>query len=233
MHQTPSASPDRHLDARYEALLNETLAQQSLLVDVKRRIDAWCERAADIRPSTLLSESQSVRQRLAVLMRERVSVLKAMEPLPTIEDVFPRVRHHDLAATAAAEASTIGALFDGCPPRPTVGAIGQTPSLSVAETRAFRRARSRLCGQLGYDVEQDHEAIVLRRGQKTIRMLHFALPSSAGMGGESRISHMAVYAKEGRKDVLKFNFDRGWDPGACCSDVDDLREIDRVVAALG
>jgi hypothetical protein len=233
MRQTPSASPDRHLDARYEALIIETLAQQRLLVDVKRRIEAWCERAADIRPNALLSESQSVRRRLDALMRERVSVLQAIESLPTIEDVFPRVRRHDLAGTAAADASTIVALFDRCTPHPTVVASGTTPSLSLAEARAFRLARGRLCRKLGFDVEQDHEAIVLRRGRKTIRMLHFALPSSAGLGGDSRISHMTVHAREGRKDVLKFNFDRGWDPGACCSDVDGLREIDRVVAALG
>lgn len=233
MQQTPSTSPERQLEAQYQGLLNETFTQQLLFVDVTRRIGAWYERAPGITPNGLLAESRDVRQRLDNLTRERIAVMRAMEHRPTIEDVYPRIRLADPPGGAAAGASMVAALFDGHAPHSTTSVPGLPATLSTAEARAFSRARLRLCRRLGYEVEQDQEAIVLRRGPTTIRMLHFALPSSVGLGGKSRISHMAVHAREKRKDVLKFNYDRGWDAGACCSDVAVMREIDRVGAAFG
>lgn len=227
MRQAPSTSPEEHLEARYQGLIDGTLAEQGRLVDVTRRIQSWYERAPGVTPNTLLAQAAGIRQRLDALTRERVEVVRAMEKRPTIEDMYPRIRSSHPLRAADADASSVAALFDGAPQG------SSSTSLSAAEARAFSRARGRLGRELGYAVEQDDAALVLRRGRTTFRMLHFAFPSRAGLGGNSRISHLAVHAKAGRKDVLKFSFDRGWDAAAFCTDGEALREVDRVAAAFG
>jgi len=171
------------------------------------------------------------------LLAERVVLLRKLENLPTIEDVYPRVKTGNdedwekVYAAAVIEQFLAGG--SGKEVKAAAKKMGDPDrqSLSHKEMNEFHKACTELARQYGYDLAIDRKSgwIAVRKGNLGYSLKHLAFPSQFGILVPSRISIMGSW-REDAADDRGLYFDGEW--GTVCSDPEMQREGDRIIALL-
>lgn len=219
-------------DTQYENVLLESIAVQ---LSAEARTRMVLPVSAD--------ERREIARQVNDLLQRRVGLLRRTVDLPTIEEAFPRVRTRSDETEVGLDTQAILEAFASNStrtPRFAARAMQRPPrpeALTQEEWDAFSHARNALAKELGYhtgydDTDDGDEELskwfVIRRGDLTFEMEHFAFASAPAILGRSRIASLRVTSSTSNSVVEHLAFDRVWT--TFCTDAAVQREVDRVVA---
>jgi hypothetical protein len=223
---------------QYDRLLQRGISVQKSYEALNDRISKLYDDGDENEAERASDEREQFEDSITHLLKQRVELVREMENLKNIEDVFPRVKRAPLEETSKVDAAELIRMFNS-------GKIGvddiraagekmkanQPEELTDDELNQFYAVRAELAREYGYDVEGDRW-LDLKRNGVAMQLAHFAFPSENGITGEDRISKMWVSVlKDGKKTGAVLNYDRGWDVAP--TDPEVQKEIDRAIAIFG
>ena len=226
--------------AKYEQLLKEGVSLQKKYETLGKKVGKLYDAGKDDEAEELSEQLHDLSDSFDALMGERVALLRTIENVETVEDVFPRVKTQTTEDRKKVDyAEVIRAFTAGEMSVEDLKAVGpqnNSEELTDKEFADFCKARATLARKLGYEIDGDVDDEgasnwfdVKKNGLK-FSMKHFATRSDFGITGFSRVSKFGVSSMEGEKESHMW-FDRGWD--SACTDPKVQKEIDRVLAIFG
>lgn len=234
-----SDSPEK----QYEALLAQGIAVQKEYEAIGKRIEKLYDAGKENEAEELSEQRGSLEQRMTYFLGERVEMIRKVEKLTTIEDVFPRAKKQTKEEKVEIDAADLIRQFNA-------GRVGTEElraaarkmqgntedELTKEEWSAFVKARVALATTMGYKTSKEGAEdagnwLDLSRNGVKLSMKHFAVRSHYGITGDDRISKMDAVVKKGKESEMVLNYDRGWD--VACTDPKVQKEIDRAIAIFG
>jgi hypothetical protein len=226
---------------QYEQLLKRGIAVQKEYEALGRRIAQLHDEGKDDEADELSesSDDEQLQDSVNHYLQQRVELIRKIENLKTIEDVFPRVKRQTEEEKVNVDAAELIRMFNA-------GKIGQgelraaaqqmdadaPEELSDKEMKAFAKARAELALAMGYENPSKEEGwFDMERNGVKFSMKHFAFRSENGITGDDRISKIGVSVKKGEESESVMYYDRGWD--SMCTDPKVQKEIDRAIAIFG
>ena len=224
---------------QYDQLLSRGIEAQEQYAALARRISQLYDEGRDDEAEGLSEANERLVDGMTHLLAQRVDLLRTIESLKTIEDVFPRVKRASREEQAEVDATEVIRAFNaGKIGVDDVRAAGrrmqadQSDELTDAEMEAFTAARAALALEMGYE-EPSKEVgwFGVHRNRVKFSMRLSAFPNTFGITGDDRISKMGVTVGEGEEREQVLYFDRGWD--VACTNPLVQKEIDRAIAIFG
>jgi len=240
MRKTPRDGAESPQE-QYDELLKRGIAVQKEYEAVGQRISQLYDEGKDDEADKLAegSDDEQLKDSMTHYLQQRVELLRKIEKLKTIEDVFPRVKRETKEEKVKVDATELIRMFNA-------GKIGKDELRAAAhemdagapeeltdkEMKAFAKARYELALAMGYKKPTKEEGwFGMERNGVKFSMKHFAFTSDYGITGDDRISKMGVSVKKGKGYDTVLNYDRGWD--VACTDPEVQKEIDRAIAIFG
>jgi seryl-tRNA synthetase len=225
--------------AKYEQLLKEGVSLQKKYETLGKKVGKLYDAGKDDEAEELSEQLNDLSDSFDALMGERVTLLRTIENIETVEDVFPRVKTQTTEDRKKVDYAEVIRAFNAgkmsVEDLKNVAPQNNSEELTDKEFADFCRSRAQLARKLGYKVDEREEENVgnwfdVEKGGIKFSMKHFATRSDYGITGFSRVSKFGVSSIEGEKQSHMW-FDRGWD--SACTDPKVQKEIDRVLAIFG